>query len=326
MTKSQPTGTGEGAAEDQAMAWVTRLASGTATTEDAEALRRWRSESPAHQQAFAEAKLLWETLGPAAETVRRRAGPVDIRSPRVIARRALIGGALAASAAGLAYVGSQPPLRLWPTVEELRADYRTAKGEQRRVALSDDVSLILNTQTSIGILSASSGSRGIELIEGEAAITADIRDPAPVDIIAADGRATASVARFDMRREGASVSVTCFAGLVRVERRDDIATVSPGQKVVYDANGLHDASTIDPAVAAAWQNGQLIFRHQPLRQVVEEINRYRPGRIILMDGRLGQRDVVATFRLDRIDEVVEHLAQAFDARARLLPGGVVLLG
>ncbi len=59
------------AVKDQAMVWITRLASGHATEADAEALRRWRDASAAHRQAFAEAKLLWEVLGPAAEDAQR---------------------------------------------------------------------------------------------------------------------------------------------------------------------------------------------------------------------------------------------------------------
>jgi transmembrane sensor len=312
------------------MAWITRLASGIATAEDAEALHRWRSENPLHRQAFAEAKLLWETLGPAAEEVasRPRAGayvaPVAPTGP--IGRRTLIGGALAASVAAVGYVGSKPPFRLWPSVDEMRADYRTSTGEQRQVALLNDVSLILNTQTSIGVGSASPGSREIELISGETAIFANAADAVPFDVIAAGGRTRAAVARFDMRRDDATVRVTCLDGGVRVDQGEKFVTVPPGYQVTYDALGLQEIAPIDLAVATAWQKGQLIFRHEPLAHVIDEVNRYRPGRIVLMDEKLGERDVVATFHLDRIDEVVEHLTQAFNLRARFLPGGVVLVG
>jgi transmembrane sensor len=194
------------------------------------------------------------------------------------------------------------------------------------VALSNDVSLILNTQTSVGVSSASSGSRAIELISGETAISANATDAGPFDVIAAGGRARATVARFDMRRDDTAVRVTCLDGGVRVEQGDRSVTVPPGHQVGYDALGLQEVAPIDLAVATAWQKGQLIFRHEPLSHVIDEVNRYRRGRIILIDQQLGQRDVVATFRLDRIGEVVEHLTQAFNARARTLPGGVVLLG
>src|SRR6202012_6089739 len=141
MIQTWSTESSQSAVKDQAMAWIVRLAAGAATTEDAEALHRWRNESPGHRQAFAEAKLLWEVLGAAAEEVAPRlqargsvihpAGPA-----RPIGSRALIGGALAVSGGGVGYAGARPPFRLWPSIGELRADYRTVTGEQRQLALS----------------------------------------------------------------------------------------------------------------------------------------------------------------------------------------------
>ncbi|WZB71262.1 FecR family protein [Achromobacter xylosoxidans] len=59
-----------------------------------------------------------------------------------------------------------PPFGLWPSWRELGADYRTAKGEQRRVVLPGAAVLDLNTRTSIALRAA-----GVELISGEAAIS-----------------------------------------------------------------------------------------------------------------------------------------------------------
>ena len=314
--------------KEQATAWLLLLTSGNATAADAEALRRWRRQSPAHREAYAEAKLFWQTLGPAATQVAQRtdtAAQLPAASPPLLGRRAFFGAALAASAMAVAYVGSKPPLGLWPSVAELRADYRTGTGEQRQVALTDGVSLILNTQTSIGVRQLSSQSRAIELIAGEAAFTTAAGDT-PIDIFAASGRTSPGAARFEMRRDGEMVQVTCLEGFVEVTCCGRSATVPPGQRLVYNERGVQMPASVDLAVATAWQQGQLIFRHERLVRVVEEVNRYRPGRIVLLDRGLGERDVVATFHLSRIDEAVDHLARAFGARLRALPGGVVLLG
>ncbi len=117
----------------------------------------------------------------------------------------------------------------------------------------------------------------------------------------------------------------CLGGTVGVQCGDRSVSVPPGHQATYDTDGLYPVSAADLSVATAWQRGQLIFRHQPLARVIEEVNRYRPGRIILLNEKLGQSDVVATFNLDRIEAVPEYLAQAFGARMRFLPAGVVLL-
>ncbi|GGF06584.1 sigma factor regulator VreR [Aliidongia dinghuensis] len=319
----------EAAVKDQAMAWVMRLTSGKATQEDAIALRRWREQSELHRRTFAEAKLLWEALGPAAKEIARRGPVADVAgryAAQHLGRRAFIGGALAASAGAAAYLGTRPPFGLWPSIDELRADYRTGTGEQRQVVVAGDVSLLLNTRTSVDIGTGSSGKRGIDLISGEAAITANASAADPVTVLAADGRVSASVARFIIRRDEATVRVTSLDGAVEVARHDRSATVPPGHQITYDRSGLGPVSPIDVAAATAWQHGVLIFRHETLAHVIAEVNRYRPGRIVLLDAGLGARDVVASFHLDRIDEVVAHIEQAFGARATVLPGGVVLLG
>lgn len=311
----------------EATAWLVRLASGEATTEDAEALQRWRSQSPAHRRAFAEAKLLWQVLGPASdlidETTPAPAAVVPLRPRHQLARRAFLGGALAASVAAVGYVGSRPPFRLWPSPEQLTADYRTGKGGRQIVAMGDDVSVILNTQTSIDMRPSGSGRRGFELLDGEASITAQAG--ADLEVVAADGRVAASTAHFTIRRDDMSVCVTCLQGEVSVRYRDQVASVSPGHQIIYDDRGMKPVVATDVAVSSAWERGQLIFRHESFARVVQELNRYRPGKIMLLNDKLGERDVVATVQLGRIDAAIDHLAETFGARLRRLPGGMVLL-
>ncbi len=313
-------------AGDQAAAWIARLTSGEATVEDAAALQRWCGESEVHRQAFAEVKLLWDALGPAAQEVAPHGDGVGARarSATGIARRAFLGGALAASTGAIGYFGSRPPFHFWPSVSELFADYRTGTGEQRRIAVAANVSLILNTQTSINVQKASSGSHLIELISGEAAVTA--KAAAPLQVLAADGLTSASAARFDVRREGANVRVTSLDGEVEIVKQHQSVTLPPGHQATYSGEGIGPVLAVDVVVATAWQQGMLIFRHETLARVIDEVNRYRPGRIILVDKDLAERDVVASIHIDRIDEIVEHIVQTFDARATFLPGGIVLLG
>ena len=56
--------------KSEAQDWIVRLTSGSATAADARALNAWCELSPAHAQAFAEAKALWRALLSAAHTLR----------------------------------------------------------------------------------------------------------------------------------------------------------------------------------------------------------------------------------------------------------------
>jgi transmembrane sensor len=99
-----------------------------------------------------------------------------------------------------------------------------------------------------------------------------------------------------------------------------------GQQILFNERGMSQVAAIDPEVVTAWQRGLLIFRDEALSRVIEEVNRYRFGKIVLLDNKLGQRRIAANFRLDRIEDVVDFVADVVRAPVRRLPGGVVLLG
>ncbi|MFG3757292.1 hypothetical protein ACGE32_33645, partial [Klebsiella pneumoniae] len=95
---------------------------------------------------------------------------------------------------------------------------------------------------------------------------------------------------------------------------------------VYRRGGLGAVTAVDPTVVTAWRSGYLMFRKEPLDRVIAEVNRYRPGRIVLLDATLGRGLVTARFKLDRLDDVMIQVHEVFGARVRNLPGGVVLIG
>ncbi len=237
-------------------------------------------------------------------------------------RRALFGGLIAASAA--TYFVIQPPLGLWPSLQELSADYRTGKGERRDIVLSKEVSLKLNTQTSIAVRTTESGS-GIELISGEMAINAKLETGRPFVVKAANGQISATDAEFDARCLVGRVLVSCVDGAVLVEAGSQNLRLRKGEQVSYAVDGLGAPSALDAEQATAWQNGLLIIRDQPLADVVEEVNRYRPGRIVIMNSQLGRRMITGTFHLDQLDDFVGQVRGLFGASVRSLPGGVVLM-
>jgi transmembrane sensor len=312
------------ALQRQAVEWLAHLSSGRATAADAEALKRWCSENPAHAEAFAKANLMWDALGPAARNVASRtAAPAQAR-PRWT-RRAVLGGAAAAAAGGVAYMAVRPPLGLWPSISELGAEYRTATGEQRQIALAGGATVEMNTRTSV-TLGAASGGRRIELIAGEAAITTGSGGAGPVVVIAGGGQTSARDARFDVRIDGTAVCVTCLEGAVEVEQSGGTATLRPAEQLTYGGAGLGRVVGVDAAIVMGWRTGVLTFRHEPLSRVIDEVNRYRPGCIILVDAALGRRRIDASFRLDRIGDVVPQIEHVFGAHATVLPGGIVLLG
>jgi transmembrane sensor len=315
----------------EAWRWVLHMTSGDATMADIGALERWCAKHPRHAEAFARASGAWRVFGLAAENVARQQGlkQEETHSARrkaiagsLVARRAVLGGAIGASAAAAVVVAVRPPFGLWPSLGELSADYHTAVGEQRRIALSDGVSIEMNTRTSLDIRSAADQGKRIKLIAGEAAIATETE---PVEVTAVGGRARADKAQFNILCEDSAVCVSCLAGVVQVEQRGRSLLLQQKQQVSYTADGLGMMRVIDTALVVGWRDGDLSFHNEPLSRVIDEINRYRPGRIILMNKELGRRLVTAHFRLERLDVVIAQLRETFEAKITSLPGGLVLV-
>jgi transmembrane sensor len=306
----------------EAHRWVAQLVSGEATTGDADAIRKWRQQSPAHEAAFASAIEQWRDFGPAGQRLRARAGLPAWTAP-TLSRRAVLGGAgaLAAGVAGYAVV--RPPLGLWPSLNELTADYRTATGEQRHIVLGDELSVRMNSQTSIAVPTSSGDRDQVRLIAGEAAFTTTSRRT--LEVLAGDGRTVAKDARFDVRKIGYTVCVTCFEGELRVGAGAQAETIGRNRQVRYDASGLQSAISVDPAEAAAWHDGYLFFHLTPLSDVIAEVNRYRSGRVILVNAALANNPVNGRFSIRRMDEVLVWIEYAFGAKPHALPGGILLL-
>ncbi|QQX61547.1 FecR family protein [Pseudomonas chlororaphis] len=297
---------------NEAQDWLLLLTSGRATAADARALQQWCAQSPQHAEAFEQAKLLWHNLKPAAEQCQQQT------QPRRFGRRAFLGGALAASVALVAVRVSVPG-----GFAGLSADYRTEVGEQRRVELEDGLSLELNTQTRISRRELAQGGQGIELLEGEVEISS--QGALPVRVQAGNGWLSASQARFNVRNTNHSVCVTCIDGALQVEVAGRLIRLDSGRQLTYDSRQVGEPTAVDPTAVIAWREQVLVFDNATLNTVIDEINRYRPGMLVLLNAELGKRKVQARFNLNQLAGVALLIRDAYGAKCTELPGGVVLL-
>lgn len=315
-----------GASEIEREAWdfVVRFASGEATAEDLRKGKLWCARSAAHADAFSRACHVWEHVSADSFQPSMRLAAYARPAPRSVSRRFFLGGAVAASAAALFAV--RPPLDLWPSYDELTADYRTGTGEQRKVTMADHVSVDMNSQTSIALQQMEPGNDRFELISGEAMIATGQRGPHTVIVSSGGGNAMASSAKFNIRNDGENVCVTCLAGDVRVRHGAQSVSLKEDEQVTYSGAGMEAVKTANAALVTAWKEGKLIFHAAPLGEVVREVNRYRPGKIILTNTDLASRLMSANFRISNVDAVVSHIEKLYGAEATHLPGGVVLLG
>lgn len=320
--------------QQQAWDWLQRLRSLQVSTQDADAFKAWLATSPAHADAYRAARQRWsrfkplagellrtdpETAAYHARTMRRPSGPS-------MGRRAFLGAAVGGVAAAAAVAVIHPPAGLWPALREWDADLRTGTGEQQAVTLAGQIQLTLNTRTSIRHhAEQDGGAAGIDLLEGEAAVDLPGGGSRPFLVAAGAGVSRSTSGRFEVRYLDGKVCVTCIDGELSVEHPGGTRRLRAREQVIYVDDALGNVVVADPARVSAWRRGELVFEQARLDEVIAEINRYRPGRVILRNDSVRAQRVSGIFLIASLDQALSQLQHTFDLSARKLVGGYLLL-
>lgn len=347
MTTPQPTGNPADrneALHQEARIWLARLSGGDVRQVDLHAFRRWQGMSAAHAAAFDDAKRQWHAMRPAIGELLRSDSAAAARHRRLAhgdgrkvaaetnpeargnvfaGRRAFLGAGLsAAAAAGIAAV--YPPFGLWPSASTWTADYRTATGEQRDISLAGRVNVALNTQTSVRRETLDGRTEGLKLLTGEVAVDLGSTRNA-FAVVAGAGRAVADSGRFEVRNLDGRVCVSCLEGSVRVLHPAGERHLAAREQTVYRDDVIGGVAGVEPAAVSAWRRGELVFRQTPLAKVIDEINRYRPGRVVLLAESRRSDPVSGRFSIAILNEALLQIERSFGLTSRALPGGLLIL-
>lgn len=313
-----------------AAAWFARQRSGEMTEQEARELAVWLDEDSAHRAAWELAAQVWG----AAEGVRANPTMLGIRERAMRRRRlswAATGGAIAASIA-LAVFGGWSMLDRTPagpvistavaTQADLAGagsrDFSTVVGERRTVTLEDGTVVTLDTNSAIR---AREGGRVrlVELDRGQAFFKVAKDRGRPFLVRAAGRTVVATGTEFGVRVERGRVAVTLIEGSVRVEapingagdgrfsRYVQTTDLTPGSRLEVADGKPWAISEVDAERETSWMTDKLVFQDRPLAEVVAELNRYSPRRIVIADPELADDPVSGSFRTDDVDESVRAI-------------------
>lgn len=303
--------------------WVVRLGAGPLDREGRRAFDAWLAASPDHAAAFRQAQDAWGRMGELAQApgslARHSLGATRPVASTARRRRFAAFAAMAASVAILIGISSA-----WPggPATFLRADHRTMTGRTGSFTLSDGTRVDLGPASAIAV-HYSKQERRVELLSGIAYFAAVPRAAAgdrPFVVEAANGTSQALGTRFQVDRVGDGAAVTVMEHDVAVSATDSTDQVrrillSPGQMVRYDADGgLGRMELAHADLSLAWRQGQLVFDRAPLGQVVEVLNRYRSGHIVIIGDGLAAQKVSGVFDAHDIDGALSALAAETGAR------------
>ncbi len=315
-----------GAAAD----WLVRLQSADLTETEALRFDSWLAVHPANAVAYDQVLSVTLELEAAAPGIARALKATPLRRSTPTRRGWFVAGGLAA-AATLA-VAVMPFSALRPAATQT---YVTAKGEHRTVRLADGSVLDLNAGSALSVTLARD-ARQVTLMQGEAVFDVAPDKARPFLIAAGDRTVRVVGTRFDVRRRDGQLSVTVERGLVEVRPTEAAAAAGaaigsrafrlhPGQRLDH-AEGAPDVrvSAADPAQVFAWRTGRLIYRDQPLGDVIADLNQQFPRPIVLEDPALASTRVSGVLVLDDQAAVIRRLALLAPIKALPSARGVLL--
>lgn len=307
---------------EQAAQWVVRLAAPDISETEALAFDAWIDAAPGHAAAYDEALSAWLELGANAGGV---LAALNSRKAAVQSRaRRMFAGAGLAAAAAIAAVAVVPQLINPPTPQT----YATAVGEHRTVALADGSKIDLNGATRLSVV-LKGRERDVVMDQGEAVFDVAHDPRRPFFIAAGDRQVRVVGTQFDVKRRGGRLTVAVARGTVEVRPAGDAAGMAfrlhPGQRLEH-REGRPDAriGQVSPEEALAWRTGRLVYRGEPLSDVVADLNAEFHRPITVADPGLGAEPISGVLILDDETAVVRRLALLVSAQAVPSDGGVVL--
>lgn len=304
------------ALSDEAIDWIVRLGSGSATAADRAAFQEWHSRSPAHAEAAIEAAAMMESVGATRQAETYREIGTALRSPptaRPLPRRYLLAGA-AASVAMAGLVGSGT---FGPAVGFF-SDYATGVGERKRVVLTDGSIVWLNSSTALST-DFTITERRLTLHVGEALFEVAKDKARPFTVISGTGEARAVGTVYAVHRRGGISEVIVTEGIVEVGNGSNITRLTAGQQVAYGEGFVSRVGSVDGEALTAWSRGKLVFNRRPLADVAAELERYQHGAVIIRDERLKRLEVTGVFDLDDPAALLRAISATINVPVTRLP-------
>src|SRR6201996_5851650 len=307
-----------------AAAWVARL-SGEPVEADWLAFEAWLNADAGHRPAYDRALALSLSIDSNAPSLADRVETVTRRPARASQTgRHVYWGAALMSVAAVAVTFAV----LQPRPEPKAEVYATAKGERRNIVLSDGTHVALNAASSLSVV-MQRDRRELTLASGEAAFKV-VHDPARPFVVHLGDRDLRDVGtEFDASRQGGMIRVTVREGMVAVLRQGAERSLSlgPGSRLEHKEGSLDTVVTAaaNPDDAFSWRTGRLIYRGQPLSDVVADLNRYG-GDEVRVTGAAANLKFTGVLAIGDQPSMVRHLTDLLPVTASPpRKDGVILL-
>lgn len=295
--------------------WFARQQSAAMSAAEIEALEAWLQQDARHRLVFSQCQqlsLMSELLSGDEELNR------ELPEIRKAVRRRNRWRWFGAVAATVLVAIAAMVLKQYQTIDY----YQTGIGEQQVVHLEDGSTLMLNTDSRVGVRYRGK-RRALWLERGEAffMVAKNPARPFVVNVRGSEVRALGTA--FNVALKGADVQVAVTQGVVDVQAehadgaRQQLVKMLPGEGVRYRAANPGDNSGVIPVdleKVTAWQTQRIYFDNERLEDAIAEYNRYTTRKMVLVGDALADARISGVFNTGDADALAFALEQSFGAR------------
>lgn len=309
---------------DEATAWHLKIKDESATPQDHQAFQVWLNAIPSHYQAYQEAVHLWQAIEAPARLLAIQSSP---SKPTRVTERAR-GWGWGWAAAALCVLCLLLSFELWREPghwDHLMAATITAPGQTQHLQLTDGSTLLLDGNSAIKA-DFKQTQRGLTLRRGRLWIDVAKDAQRPFLITAGDTLVRVVGTHFSVMRSGDQVTVTVAEGQVAVsDSTDRQAMLVGGQQITVQNGALGPISSVELPLALSWREGRIVFDDAAMSEVVAQLERMLPGRLLLNTQAFDDVRLSGSFSANQPVALLDTLTNVFDITVHRLPGDIVWL-
>jgi len=206
-------------------------------------------------------------------------------------------------------------------------EVKTRKGEKVSLTLSDGSKVHLNTLSKLTYPEFFDDSeRNVEL-EGEAyfSVTPDKQRPFSVK-----SGSTVTVVRgteFNIKNRDESISVVVVKGVVDTynPKLEEVYQLKKGDLISYnEQKGFSPLQKANLQHYLAWRKDKFSFMRTPLKEVMEEIERYYNVNVTFTADSLKDKTITGVFNSDSINNILSIISLTLDIKIKYNKGNIIV--
>ena len=294
-------------------------------------LADWRRRSPDHAEALDAAAEEWALFGEVADAPLNWRQRIQLSTETLIAsgidnpvRSAGVLGAVIALFTAPILMSQFPPAPARIAVqtedrhhaahyEKTATRYKTARGEQREVALPNGARLWLNWNSEV-LVAELDDEIHVDVIIGDVLFSISEEQERPLIVHAGQAIAHAPHTKFAIHSHGPDDAFfQVKEGVVTIAslNRPEIQELGPAQQSYFFQGEPGEVNAANLKSIAAWREGKLVFDKRPLAEVLYELAHYTRKQISIGSIADIGEGISATYALEEADAALMRLADAY---------------